>query len=128
VCNENDPMKNWMSLVEKYPRIKFVFDTKMAAFHSQIDLLYEENYSWLWKNNHIIHYHVNDYAGNHKEWEKLRTLPIGHGKIDFERFFKHIKDIKYKKTFTLEASAVGKNGDINYELINNQIQYIRNHI
>ena len=33
------------------------------------------------KDKHICHYHVNDYAGGHKEWGKLRTLPIGQGHI-----------------------------------------------
>jgi sugar phosphate isomerase/epimerase len=128
VCNERNPMENWMKLFEKYPDIKFVFDTKMAAFHSQIELVYEKEYEWLWENKHISHCHINDYGGKYKEWEKLRTLPIGHGKIDFERFFEHIRNIGYKDSFTLEASALEKDGEINYELFNNQIKYIRDHI
>lgn len=35
----------------------------MAAFHQQLELLYEKEYEWLWKHEHIRHYHLNDYAG-----------------------------------------------------------------
>ena len=87
VCNQEDPMKHWCELKERFPEVRFVFDTKMAAFHSQMELLYDEAYQWLWMDKHICHYHVNDYAGGYKEWEKLRTLPIGQGHIDFDRFF-----------------------------------------
>ena len=36
VCNERNPMENWMKLFEKYPDIKFVFDTKMDIKHKQV--------------------------------------------------------------------------------------------
>ena len=87
VCNRENPMKHWCELKEKYPEIHFIFDTKMAAFHEQLDLLYEKEYEWLWKEGHIRHYHVNDYAGGYMDWKNLRTLPIGAGHVDFERFF-----------------------------------------
>lgn len=86
VCNQENPMKHWCELAEKYPDIHFVFDTKMAAFHAQLDLLYEKEYEWLWQEGHIRHYHVNDYAGGYMDWTNLRTLPIGKGHIDFKRF------------------------------------------
>ena len=68
-------MKHWCELKEEYPEIHFVFDTKMAAFHEQLDWLYEKEYEWLWKEGHIKHYHVNDYAGGYMDWKNLITLP-----------------------------------------------------
>lgn len=126
VCNHEDPMKRWCELKEKYPDISFVFDTKMAAFHSQLELLYEEEYRWLWSDNHICHYHVNDYAGGHKEWGKLRTLPIGEGHVDFGRFFEFIHKIGYKDTFTVEATAFDGSGVVDVEMLNKQFAFIRN--
>ena len=126
VCNQENPMKHWCELKERFPEVHFVFDTKMAAFHSQMDLLYDEAYQWLWMDKHICHYRVNDYAGGYKEWEKLRTLPIGQGHIDFDRFFEFIHKIGYKGTFTLEATALDRNGVIDIDMLNKQFEFIRN--
>jgi len=128
VCNQEDPMKHWCELKEKYQDICFVFDTKMASFHDQMNLLYEEEYQWLWRDNYICHYHVNDYAGGYKEWSKLRTLPIGQGHVEFEKFFAFIRKIGYKDTFTVEATAFDSSGVIDVEMLNKQFEFIRNSI
>ena len=125
VCNQEDPMKHWCELKERYPRIHFVFDTKMAAFHGQLELLYQPEYEWLWRENHICHYHVNDCAGGYKEWAKLRTLPMGKGRIDFKAFFQFIHKIGYKGTFTVEATAFDSVGMIDVDMLNGQFEYIR---
>jgi len=125
VCNRQDPMKHWCELREKYPDIRFIYDTKMAEFHAQSDLLYQEEYAWLWQEGHIRHFHVNDYAGGYKEWEKLRTLPIGKGHVDFERFFEFVHKIGYEGTFTVEASAFLGDGGVDLDMLNEQFRYIR---
>lgn len=125
VCNISDPFTHWCTLHEKYPEIKFIFDTKMAAFHGQMDLLYSDKYSWLWKDSHLRHFHVNDYAGGYMEWSKFRTLPIGQGYIDFERFFGFIKEIGYQDTFTVESTAFNKSGAVDIDMLNEQFRYIR---
>lgn len=128
VCNQEDPIKHWCELREKFPDICYVFDTKMAAFHSQLELLYQEEYQWLWSDKHVRHYHVNDYAGEHKEWAKLRTLPVGQGHVNFESFFQFINRIGYKGTFTVEATAFDDSGAIDIDMLNGQFEYIRNAI
>ena len=125
VCNKADPMQHWCELRESFPDICFVYDTKMAAFHSQTDLLYQDAYAWLWSGGHICHYHVNDYAGGHKEWSKLRTLPIGQGHIDFERFFRFVNSTGYRGTFTVEATALNQDGVVDIGMLNRQFAYIR---
>lgn len=128
VCNRENPMKHWCELAEHYPDIHFVFDTKMASFHQQIDLLYKEEYSWLWKDGHIRHYHINDYAGGYMEWDRLRTLPVGEGNIDFNAFFSFIRKIQYNGTFTVEATAFNKNGEVDTDMLNRCFSYIRKQI
>lgn len=128
VCNHENPMKHWCELAQRYPDIGFIFDTKMAAFHAQLELLYREEYSWLWKEKHIRHYHVNDYAGGYMEWDKLRTLPIGAGKIDFEQFFEFIRNIGYDDSFTVEATAFDQTGAVDTAMLNRCFSYIRAHI
>ena len=125
VCNRENPMKHWLELQREYPEVHFVFDTKMAAFHDQMKLLYEKEYEWLWRDGHIRHYHVNDYGGGYMEWQKLRTLPVGQGHVDFEQFFGFINRIGYKGNFTVESTAFGADGSIDTEMLNRQFEYIR---
>lgn len=125
VCNKMDPFSRMEELRIKYPDIHFVFDTKMAAFHSQLERLYEPETEVFWRNGHIKHYHVNDYAGGHMDWSNLRTLPIGKGQIDFKRFFEYIQHINYDDTFTVEATAFNQEGVVDIDMLNDQFSQIR---
>lgn len=128
VCNVKDPWTHWLELLDIYPEISFVFDTKMAAFHDQLRLLYDESNEKLWKEGHIKHYHVNDYGGGYMDWANLRTLPIGKGHVDFDEFFAFIKKTGYDDTFTLESTAFDKTGTVDTEMLNRQVEYIREKI
>ena len=128
VCNCENPMKHWCELAERYPEVHFIFDTKMAAFHEQLELLYREEYAWLWKNGHIRHFHVNDYGGGYMEWSKLRTLPIGAGHIDFAEFFDFIRRTGYDDTFTVEATAFSSDGIVDTEMLNRCFRRIREYL
>ena len=128
VFNQKDPMTHWCHLAQEYPDIHFVFDTKMAAFHSQLKLLYEPEYAWLWEKGHIQHYHVNDYAGGHMDWANLRTIPVGRGHIDFDRFFEHVRSTGYDGTFTMEAPAYKEDGMPHIEALNDQFGQVRKYI
>lgn len=125
VCNVKDPMTRWCQLMGKYPDIHFVFDTKMAAFHGQLNLLYEKDYECLWKDGHICHYHINDYGGGIMDWANLRTLPIGKGNIDFNDFSDFLKKIGYSGMATVEATAFDKDGKIDVEMLNECFAKIR---
>lgn len=125
VCNHQDPLTHWCRLYEKYPDIHFVFDTKMAEFHAQTHKLYGGECEWLWKEEHLRHFHVNDYAGEYMEWAKLRTLPIGGGHVDFGRFFDFIHKIGYSDSFTVESTAFDADGKVDFQMLNRQFDYIR---
>ena len=124
ICRQ-DPMTHWMALREAYPDIHFVFDTKMADFHRQLELLYTEEYDWLHRENHIRHYHVNDYGGEYMDWSNLKVLPVGQGHIDFTEFFSHIRKTEYKGDFTLEATGFDKTGTVNFSMLNEQFAKVR---
>ena len=98
--------------------------TKMAAFHGELELLYQPEYAWLWQEGHIRHYHVNDYGGGYMEWGKLKTLPIGAGHVDFEKFFAFVRGTGYQGTFTVEATAFDRMG-VEQVLYGNQIGHAR---
>ena len=125
VCFNADPMLYWRKLADMYEEPHFIFDTKMAAFHGQLQEYYDGDASWAWKEGLVKHYHVNDYAGGIKDWTALKTLPIGAGHIDFEEFFRFVKGTGYDGTFTLESTAFGKDGVVDFDMLNRQVAYIR---
>ncbi len=128
VCNKENPMKHWAELATQYPDIHFIFDTKMAAFHGQEKLLGDVAYQWLWKENHLKHFHINDYAGGYMDWSNLATLPVGAGHIDFTSFFRMIKENGYHGTFTVEATAFDTDGVVDTDMLNECFQKIRGYL
>lgn len=125
VCNQKNPMEHWIELLNEYPDIKFIFDTKMAAFHSQLEEIYKNENKNLWES-HIKHLHINDYAGGHKDWNNLRTLPIKKGNIDFDKFFQFLNKAQYNGDYTVEATAFSKDGSVDFEMLNNCFNFIKN--
>ncbi len=126
VCNHHTPMAHWKALAKVYPQLSFIFDTKMAAFHGELEQLYLPENAYLWER--ILHYHVNDYAGGFKDWKNLRTLPIGQGNIDFDAFFAYIKKIGYQGSFTVEATAFDQSGAVDIAMLNRQFALMRDRL
>ncbi len=126
VCNHADPMTHLHTLTSAYPGIAFTFDTKMAAFHGQLDALYTpENAPLL---SHIRHIHVNDYGGGYMDWSNLATLHPGDGHIDFDRFFTFVRTQSYRGDFTVEATSFDATGRIDFDKMNDTLQAIRHMI
>ena len=123
-----DPMSHWAELRRFYPDIRFVFDTKMADFHRQLELLYQPEYVWVWREGHILHYHVNDYGGDYMDWGNLKVLPLGDGHIDFKRFFRFVGETGYTGDFTFEGTGFDQAGAVNIRKLNDQFAMARNYI
>ncbi len=126
VCNSNDPMSHLIELAGEYPDIQFTFDTKMAEFHNQTDLLYLPENQWLFPN--ISHFHINDYAGGYMDWSNLKTLHIGQGHVDFAKLFEFLRNNGYKGDFTVEATSFDQNGIIDYDALNKSFGEIRKYL
>lgn len=124
ICHQ-DPMTHWKELKKEYPDIHFVFDTKMADFHRQLELLYDPEFDWLHCDNHIRHYHVNDYGGEYLEWTNLKVLPVGDGHIDFEKFFSFLREKNFQGNFTLEATGFDQTGKVDLDGLNRQADRVR---
>ncbi len=123
VCTQQDPMIHLQALCARPPEAALVFDTKMAAFHSQLNALYAPENAW--RTRCIRHYHVNDYGGGHLDWQNLRTLPIGDGRIDFAPLFRHIRTSGYAGDFTIEATAFDASGAVDTAMLNRQVDILR---
>lgn len=125
VCNKQNPMTHLASIRESFPDIVFTFDTKMAAFHKELDLLYKPEWDWLWSENKINHLHINDYGGGYMDWENLNALPLGDGNIDFEEFFTFLKSKAYTGYLTLEASSLKPDGSVDFDKMNHNLEFIK---
>lgn len=129
VCNQRDPMTRLHELITCYgERVHLLFDTKMAAFHGQLEQLYLPENKWLSQNNRIRHYHINDYGGAVMEWSRLRALPLGKGHIDFQAFFDFVQKSDYQGDFTVEATAFDESGAVDTDMLNGCFQFIRRHM
>ena len=127
VCLQ-DPMSHWVELYRHYPDIRFVFDTKMADFHRQMELLYAPEYEWLWRENHILHYHVNDYGGEYMDWSNLKVLMLNKGHIDFDRFFRFVRKTGYTGDYTFEGTGFDHTGQVRIGDLNEQFALARKYL
>ncbi len=116
LCNRCDPMTHLRVLTETYPDIAFTFDTKMAAFHSQLEALYAPENAWLLPR--IAHFHINDYAGGHMDWSNMSAKPLGKGHIGFGQFFAFVRQMAYTGDFTYEATALNEDGTVRGDELN----------
>lgn len=123
VCSKSSPFAHLITLKERYPHIKFTYDTKMADFHKETDLIYDPKYRNIAEG--IAHLHINDRLGEYKDWSNLKVLHIGHGSIDFDRFFAFIKSIGYTGDFTTEATSFNQEGEIDLDTLNESLDKMR---
>lgn len=113
VCNVADPMTHLWLLHETYPDLHFTFDTKMAAFHGQLEEIYLPENRDIWDK--VAHLHINDYRGGVLDWSSLRALHVGEGQIDFDSFFRFVREQGYSGDFTIEATSFDGDGVIHFE-------------
>lgn len=123
VCAKANPLTHWRSLLRLDPAVRFTYDTKMAAFHGQTDQMYLPENRFLWE--HIEHLHINDYAGGLRDFTQLKTLHVGKGRIDFERFFSFLREIGYQGDYTVEATSFLPDGVIRWDDLNDTFARIR---
>ncbi len=126
VCNRADPISNLSKLTSACPDAVVTFDTKMSEFHNQTRALYRNENDWLFSR--IRHMHVNDYNGGYMDWENLKTLHIGEGKVDFGRLFEFLKSKEYKYDFTVEATSFNQNGELDFLSLNRTFEKIRKYM
>lgn len=128
ICNQKDPLTHFKELYQSYPDIKFTFDTKMSAFHNQLDEIYTDKFNWLWSENHIQHLHINDFNGSYGDWSNIKSLHIGDGWIDFNKFFNFLNSTSYNQDFTVEATSIDNTGFINCNKLNITFERLKQYI
>ena len=125
ICNTNSPLYNMDLVAKHYPDAGFVYDTKMAEFHDQTMKLFSTEYEYIVKEGRIRHLHINDYGGGYMDWAHMQVLPIGAGHIDFASFFAKLGEYGYRGDFTVESTALAKDGSIDFDMLNGCFNKIR---
>ncbi len=125
VCTQSDPLTRWTEILRTDPQAHFVLDTKLAAFHQQLEDHYAPENRFLWSEGHIRHLHVNDYGGGYMDWKRLGTLHIGQGHIDFDSLFVFLDEIGYAGDYTVEATSFLPDGVIHWDDLNRTFARIR---
>lgn len=120
VCAHRDPLYHFGELLDRYPRVAFTYDSKMAAFHRQEYCLFDDEYRHLW-GDHIRHIHFNDYNGTPGDFSKLAVLHLGEGNIDIVRFAAGLHAVGYRDTVTLECSCMRPDGTLVPEKMNRSL-------
>ncbi|MBQ2251675.1 MAG: sugar phosphate isomerase/epimerase [Clostridia bacterium] len=120
-CVKRDPFTNLSEIAEKYPRVKFIFDTRFGAFHEQTDKFLSSE--WL-TSGKIHHMHFSDYVGPARDFRSLRPIPhLGYGLVGFDSIMPTISE-KYHGSITLESPELHADGPI-IEKINADLDYIK---
>lgn len=126
VCNRQDPLTHMRELMRRYPDIQFTYDTKMTHFHRQEEEFYAPECRDVWR--HVTHLHVNDHRGAKGDFSSLRTLQLGDGEVDLERFFDHLRTVRFDGDLVCEAVAWDEQGGIHPEIMNRSMRFIRDRL
>ena len=120
-CVISDPLSNFRRLMDKEERVRFIFDTRLSAFHEQHDAFLG---SGLFESGMIRHVHVSDFTGPAHDFSGLRPIPhLGCGVADLDRLLREIAKI-YDGSITLESPEIHEDRTCP-ELINRDVEYIR---
>lgn len=96
--------------LERDPRCRVTLDTEFLGFHGQLaDAIAAD---WLWADNRVRHAHLKDFDGRLQDIDGRRYLLPGEGTLDLQGFLTGLVDRGYDGAITLEANAVGKNGEM----------------
>ena len=124
VCAAFDPMSHIADICRRFTGAAFTIDTKMCAFHDQLALLGDSGWRWLW-DGPIRHLHINDYGGGYRDFSSLRTLQLGDGRVDFDRFFRIAARGGYRGGLTCECTSVRPDGTVDLTALNRSLDMAR---
>ncbi len=120
-CVSKDPFTHLSEIDEKFPKVRFIFDTRFGAFHEQTNAFLSS--PWL-ANGKIAHIHFSDYIGPAHDFSSLRPIPhLGKGLVGFDKIMPIISG-KYSGSITLESPEIRKDAS-GIDKINADLEYIK---
>ncbi|MBQ8397933.1 MAG: sugar phosphate isomerase/epimerase [Clostridia bacterium] len=114
-CTTADPITNLTAIRAAFPDQRYVFDTRFASFHRQLDSLTAT--PWL-IGDRLAHIHISDLRnGADRDFTRLRPiLHPGEGSIDFPALLADLTARGYAGTVTLESPVMSEAGIDNAKL------------
>lgn len=123
-CTVGTPMTNLERVLETDPRTRFVLDTEFLAIHNELDAALDAG--WLWKENRVVHLHIEDFDGMLvDEEEHRRYLHPGEGDIPFNRWLRGLAMREYTGPIALEATVVDAAGEVDLPRLNTSLEQLR---
>ena len=108
-CTTADPITNLTAIHAAFPDQRYVFDTRFAAFHGQLNSLTDT--PWL-IGDRLAHIHISDlHDGAERDFSRLRPiLHPGEGRIDFPALLADLLGRGFAGTVTLESPVMSEAG------------------
>ena len=108
-CTTADPITNLHAIHAAFPDQRYVFDTRFAAFHCQLNSLTDT--PWL-IGDRLAHIHISDLRdGAERDFSRLRPiLHPGEGRIDFPALLADLLNRGFAGTVTLESPVMSEAG------------------
>lgn len=108
-CTTADPIANLTAIHAAFPDQRYVFDTRFASFHCQLESLTET--PWL-ITDRLAHIHISDLRdGAERDFSRLRPiLHPGEGSIDFPALLADLTARGFTGSVTLESPVMSEAG------------------
>ena len=59
------------------------------------------------------------------DWGNMKILPIGSGHVDFDTFFARMAEYGYNGDYTVETTALDRDGNVDTAMLNSCFENIR---
>lgn len=125
-CRFSDPLTVMLRAAETFGGAGFTFDTRMAAFHGQLEDMYGERALPLWRGGRIIHLHYSDYSGEKLDWNRIRViLHPGEGLVKTGDLAECLRRNGYRGCAVLESPVLAPDGAADFKKLNRSLALLR---
>jgi sugar phosphate isomerase/epimerase len=123
-CTHADPLTNLARALAHDDRCLAALDTEFLSFHDQLNEALAAG--WLWQSGRARHIHLRDYDGRHADDDGWRRyLHPGEGQLDFVHIVGQLRRQGFQGNLCLESSAVGRDGVVAVERLNECLARLR---
>jgi sugar phosphate isomerase/epimerase len=123
-CTVGTPLENLERVVAADGRASIVLDTEFLSMHDQLDAALDAPF--IWDDARVVHIHIKDFDGATEAPDgRRRYLHPGEGAIPFGRWFSEVAARGYRGPLSLEATVVGRDGDVDIDELNDSLAKLR---
>lgn len=124
-CRITKTLPRLKALRDRYPDIRFTYDTKMAQLHGENELLRTPEWDWLFAEKRVAHLHANDTSLAMAGSGRMPVMHYGDGEVDFSSFFAYIRAKDFDGTATVESTSSREDGSVDIQKLNASLDAVR---